>query len=456
MREANKKVLIQLGKKRPSSHYHYDPELRAKIGKFAATSGNKAAVAKFSKELGRPVSESTIRGMKKVYYWALKQRKDGEPVTRLEHRSRGRPLLLGSFDTNVQEYIRKLRRAGGIVNRAIIIAAATGIVQHNNPAMLRAQGGSIELGKKWADSILLRMGLVERKATKSAKKVPPDFADIKQAFLQRVTENVRENKVPPELVINWDQTGTKFVPTSQWTLAEQGAKQVDVTGLDDKRDMTALLACTLSGSLLPPQLIYAGKTTKCHPVVDFPAGWDIWHSDSHWSTEKTMLQYVGAVIVPYVEATREALGLQPDHCAVAIFDVFTAHRCDSVLEALNKHHIKYTFVPASCTGDLQPHDLTFNAAFKRELRECFTRWYATIVKNYLDQGKELSTIRPDLRTSIFKPIHAHWLIEVHSSLSKKKDLIIQGFEKAGIKDFITTAWIVSVNVIVSLRCSIYL
>ena len=58
-REANKKVLIQLGKKRPSSHHHYDPELRAKIGKFAATSGNKAAVAKFSKELGRPVSEST-------------------------------------------------------------------------------------------------------------------------------------------------------------------------------------------------------------------------------------------------------------------------------------------------------------------------------------------------------------------------------------------------------------
>ena len=257
--------------------------------------------------------------MKKAFYLALKQRKDGEPVTRLEHRSQGRPLLLGSVDTNVQEYIRKLRRAGGIVNRAIVIAAATGIVQHNNPAMLRAQGGSIELGKKWADSILLRMGLVKRKVTKSAKKVPPDFADIKQAFLQRVTENVRENKVPPELVINWEQTGTKFVPTNQWTLAEQGAKQVDVTGLDDKRKMTTLLACTLSGSLLPPQLIYAGKTTKCHPVVDFPAGWDIWHSDSHWSTEKsdshwstekTMLHYVEAVIVPYVEATREALGLQ--------------------------------------------------------------------------------------------------------------------------------------------------
>ena len=114
MREVNKKVLKQLGKKRPSSHHHYDAALCTKIVKFAASSGNKVAVAKFSKELGRPVSESTVRGMKN--YWALKQRKDGEPVTRLEHRSRGQPLLLGSLNTNVQEYTRKLRRAGGIVN----------------------------------------------------------------------------------------------------------------------------------------------------------------------------------------------------------------------------------------------------------------------------------------------------------------------------------------------------
>ena len=85
--------------------------------------------------------------MKKAYYWALKQRKDGKPVTRLEHRSRGRPFLLGSVDTNVQEYTRKLRRAGGIVNRAIVIAAATGIVQHNNPAMLRAQGVQLNSGR---------------------------------------------------------------------------------------------------------------------------------------------------------------------------------------------------------------------------------------------------------------------------------------------------------------------
>ena len=88
-------------------------------------------------------------------------------------------------------------------------------------------------------------------------------------------------------------------------------------------------------------------------------------------------------------------------------------------------------MPASCKGELQPLDLTFNASFKRVLRECFTRLYATVVQNDLDKGKELSTIRPELlRTSILKPIHARWLIEAHNTLSKEKDLIVQGFEKA--------------------------
>ena len=298
VREVNKAVLGQLSKnrKRPSSHNYYDPELRAKIGKFAAESGNKAAVEKFSKELGRPVSESTVRGIKKAYYLALKH-KNGDPVTRLEHGLRGRPLLLGDLDAHAQEYIRKLRLAGCIVNRYIVIAAATGVIHHNNLVLLHVHGGPLELGKKWADSILLRMGLVKRKATKAARKMPLDFADIKLTFLQRVAEIVHESKVPPELVINWDQTGAKFVPASQWTLAELGVKQVDVTGLDDKREMTALLACTLSGSLLPPQLIYAGKTTRCHPMIDIPAGWDIWHSDNRWSTEVTMLRYIDVVSI---------------------------------------------------------------------------------------------------------------------------------------------------------------
>ena len=188
-------------RKRSGTYTYYPPELRAKIGNFAAQSGNKAAVEKFSKELGKPVSESTVRGFKKNYYEASKRNWTGEPIARLEH---GLRLKLGDLDSNVQDYIRKLRVAGGVVNRAI---AAKGIVEHHNPAMLREHGGTVELGKKWADSILSRMNFVKRKATKAARKLPTDFPCIKLAFLKRVSDCVHEHRIPQSLL----STGTRQV-----------------------------------------------------------------------------------------------------------------------------------------------------------------------------------------------------------------------------------------------------
>ena len=48
-------------------------------------------------------------------------------------------------------------------------------------------------------------------------------------------------KIPPELVINWDQTGINIVPVSQWTMDVEGAKRVEITGIDDKRQITGKL-----------------------------------------------------------------------------------------------------------------------------------------------------------------------------------------------------------------------
>ena len=42
---------------------------------------------------------------------------------------------------------------------------------------------------------------------------------------------------------------------------------MDVVEREDKREMTVLFTCTMSGSLLPPHLIYTGKTNKCHPSL---------------------------------------------------------------------------------------------------------------------------------------------------------------------------------------------
>ena len=52
-------------------------------------------------------------------------------------------------------------------------------------------------------------------------------------------------------------------------MAGEGSKQVEVRGLDDKHEITALLTTTLSGQLLSPQFLYAGRTPRCYPSQSF-------------------------------------------------------------------------------------------------------------------------------------------------------------------------------------------
>lgn len=94
--------------------------------------------------------------------------------------------------------------------------------------------------------------------------------------------------IPIELVINWDQTGIYYVPVSNWTMAKEGDKRVEIVGKDDKRQITA---GSMSGDFLPPQVIYQGKTTRCIPLIEFPPDWDITFSENHWSNEDTMVHY---------------------------------------------------------------------------------------------------------------------------------------------------------------------
>ena len=162
-------------------HYHtYSADFRARVGRYAVENSNKAAVKHFSKwEL---LSESTIRSFKTSYLRELEIMKSLDLVTEqgLHHKQCGRPLALPvELDQAVQAYIRSIRLAGGIVNRSIVIAGARGIILHRNKTLLTEFGGTVDLSKTLAISLMNRMGLVRRKGTKEARKKPGDFGDIK-------------------------------------------------------------------------------------------------------------------------------------------------------------------------------------------------------------------------------------------------------------------------------------
>ncbi len=180
----------------------------------------------FLLELNTPISESTIRDWKKKYCAQLKLNKDSKRVTGVYTKTRGRPRMLGELDMECQNYIRKIRLTGGIVNRPVIAAAMKGIVKARKPSLLRENGGPINIGRGLVQSFIKRLGYVKRKGTKAARNMPYNFEEIKNDFMDRIRHVIKKGDIPDDLIINFDQTGSKIIPVSQWTLEIKGKKQV--------------------------------------------------------------------------------------------------------------------------------------------------------------------------------------------------------------------------------------
>ena len=88
-------------------------------------------------------------------------------------------------------------------------------------------------------------------------------------------------EILPALVLNWDPTGINIVPGSSWTMELKGSQRVEIVGISDKCQITAVLCGALTGD----QLIYQGKTSDCLPHIDFPDGWHVTCTSNHWSNE---------------------------------------------------------------------------------------------------------------------------------------------------------------------------
>ena len=120
-------------------------------------------------------------------------------------------------------------------------------------------------------------------------------------------------------------------------MAKEGSKRVEIAGINDKRQITAIFANTMSGDFLPPQIIYSGKTTKCLPSITFPDDWHVTYTQNHWANEVTTEDYINNILLPYVAQKRLELSLPIDHPALVIFDRFKAQCTERILSLLDDY-----------------------------------------------------------------------------------------------------------------------
>jgi hypothetical protein len=93
-----------------------------------------------------------------------------------------------------------------------------------------------------------------RLRTTAASKLPLDWHQQGILMAKRIGFFMQIYKVHPSLVVNMDQTGVHLAPVDSRTYDSRGVEEVRMIGADDKRQITACIASSLDGDLLPPLL----------------------------------------------------------------------------------------------------------------------------------------------------------------------------------------------------------
>ena len=280
------------------------------------------------------------------------------------------------------------------------------------------------------------MGFVRGMA--ATAKIPiPDKArkEIELAFMHKLVKKVEKHNIPHSLIINADQTPSKYVLVGRSTLAEKNVKDVPISGSADKRLITGTFAETLDGSFLPFQLIYKRKTTQSLPKIDFPDGFSLSVNKKHFSNTQESIKFLKEIVIPFVDKRRSELK-NPIQAALLNWDVFRGQKKTPVLDILKENNIIIEYVPNNMTNYYQPLDCTTKKWAKDFLNAKFSTWFSKQVQKHLDKGIALEDIDIRFQLTTMKPLHANWLIALYNELTspRAKDVIIGGWEKSGIWD----------------------
>ena len=315
------KVVQGGGKKKRMVYAEKDKQ---EIAKYAAVCGATAAVRKFQQRFPH-LTESTVRPWVKSYKKSIQEQKEMGVEPKIG-KARGRPLILDeALDLKLRSMLVKLLLAGVGVNIHVVSGVLNGLIRANPERFGKYM--EFKVTRSWARSLYQRMKFLRRAVTTSRPVITRSlWVEVRSQFLYEITDKVLKHNIPDELIINVDQTPSKFVATGNVTMAAKGEKHISRAGATDKRAIAVTLSESLDGHILPFQLIYTGKMQISLPNVAFPDGFCLAYNQKHWSNETETIRLIEDVLVPYIEKVMEEKFLPPSQKSLLLWDALRPNR----------------------------------------------------------------------------------------------------------------------------------
>ena len=179
-------------------------------------------------------------------------------VTELPGKKKGRPPQLPEeLMKDFEKWIQVHQEKGNGINLHTINSVIMGLIEGN--VAYKSYLDFIPT-RGWRRALYVRLNLSRRRATTGRPPISKAaFKEISIKFHHSITSLVRMHSIPDQLIVTLDQTPSKYVEVSKTTMAPRNAKHMAVSNSNDKRAITITLSITLSGEILPYQLIYGGK-----------------------------------------------------------------------------------------------------------------------------------------------------------------------------------------------------
>jgi hypothetical protein len=362
------------------------------------------------------------------------------------------PLLL-------QEIILQLKllRATGVgINIYTTRGLMLGHIEHFAPELLLvrlADGSTFSCSDLYVRKFLKRhLNFVPRVATRAAQKIPVNWEDLIRRAVLRLVQSIRKRKVPPELMVNWDQTQVRVQMSSNSTFEESGSKQISVLGKEEKRAWTALVSVAADGTALPLQIIMEGKDRKRSlPKQDAPMmdeanrrgfKWEL-NPTTYWSDQGTMRLYVSTILVPYFMAQKARLGLADDHTAIAQLDVWSVHRSREFRDWIRQTYpwIELHFIPGNLTGLAQACDVGIQRPFKQAIKRAQLADIVSTTLSHLKthDSEEPAALQLDKTIGHLRRQCVRWFVQAFDAIQNPA-LIKKAFERSGVPGKWNMSW----------------
>ena len=211
-----------------------------------------------------------------------------------------------------------------------------------------------------------------------------------------------------------NETPVFFDMVPEKSLVQKGQKSVTIrTSGSEKRRVTVVLTVAADGFMLPPMIIFRGKTYQTIKDIEAPEGFVV-TQEKAWMDESLMFIWFDQVWKSYAEKKQKELDFNR---SLMVYDAFKAHTTDEIKAVLSINSTNLIMVPPGCTSKCQPQDASMNKPFKGVLRNCWEDNVADIVTISRKKSRTVRSLNfphhPDkllligLRKAFFSYLQSH-------------------------------------------------